>query len=377
MSKRDDDADMEVGMTTAERRRRRRRGGGLRVPSDNVPRRTNPPVVAPVPEDPALAMSIAYSFSSDASEPVPRVDHVAPRTATGGADTLVNAPGIDPTGPEAMPTLIDTPVASEEAQDFEMKTREMSAVDLEALGLTEPGTSMRGIAQSRTTTDPGLPGVQVKFRQPTPRPEDVDVDMGGFDGNTLDEDEPTTIGDVPAKPKPQRERHERLKTMALTEEDLEEVRETMRAQTQPASIAASAATTQKLPTQRASTAPLPPLPRSEGQRPTPAPGEVSTLPATNAQTAVTKPIPVVAPPKADEPMSVPEIDINELADRAESSGEFEVDVDDDGDVRTAPSTPPAAAAAPATPPAAPADAMRPRPGSIPPPMAPSAATTHP
>ncbi len=68
MSKRDDDsqADMEVGMTTAERRRRRRRGGGLRVPSDNVPRRsTTPPVVALVPEDPALAMSIAYSFTED------------------------------------------------------------------------------------------------------------------------------------------------------------------------------------------------------------------------------------------------------------------------------------------------------------------------
>ena len=75
MSKRDDDsqADMEVGMTSAERRRRRRRGGGLRVPSDNVPRRTTPPVVPPVPEDPSLAMSIAYSFSNDGSEPVPRV----------------------------------------------------------------------------------------------------------------------------------------------------------------------------------------------------------------------------------------------------------------------------------------------------------------
>ena len=75
MSKRDDESqsDLEVGMTTAERRRRRRRGGGLRVPSDNVPRRTNPPVVAPVPEDPSLAMSIAYSFTSEASEPVPRV----------------------------------------------------------------------------------------------------------------------------------------------------------------------------------------------------------------------------------------------------------------------------------------------------------------
>ena len=75
-TKREDDlpADMEAGMTTAERRRRRRRGAGLRVPSDNVPRRTgsHPGVVAPVPEDPNLAVSIAYSFQNDASGPVPK-----------------------------------------------------------------------------------------------------------------------------------------------------------------------------------------------------------------------------------------------------------------------------------------------------------------
>ena len=76
--KRDEDAgaDMEVGMTTAERRRRRRRGGGLRVPSDNVPRSRTPTAPpAPVPEDPALAMSIAYSFTSDASGPVRTVSN--------------------------------------------------------------------------------------------------------------------------------------------------------------------------------------------------------------------------------------------------------------------------------------------------------------
>jgi len=95
MSKRDDDsqADMEVGMTTAERRRRRRRGGGLRVPSDNVPRRTTPPVVPPVPEDPSLAMSIAYSFKNDSSDPVPRV----------AADFG------DPVAPDAVQTVIDPP----------------------------------------------------------------------------------------------------------------------------------------------------------------------------------------------------------------------------------------------------------------------------
>ncbi|MCA9675360.1 MAG: hypothetical protein KC464_10020, partial [Myxococcales bacterium] len=77
MSKRPEDhetPELEEGMTTAERRRRRRRGAGLRVPSDNVPRRASSqhPVVSPVPEDPNLAVSIAYSFGNDASQPVPR-----------------------------------------------------------------------------------------------------------------------------------------------------------------------------------------------------------------------------------------------------------------------------------------------------------------
>ena len=44
---------------TGERRRRRRKGGGLRIPSDNVPRKSQPilaesgEVNAPVPENPA------------------------------------------------------------------------------------------------------------------------------------------------------------------------------------------------------------------------------------------------------------------------------------------------------------------------------------
>src|SRR5688572_26030813 len=125
---------MEVGMTTAERRRRRRRGGGLRVPSDNVPRRTTtPPVTAPVPEDPALAMSIAYSFTSDGSEPVPRIEHPAPTF-------------IDPIAPESMPTVIDPPSAPVEGADFETKTREMTAVDLQALGLEDPTTRAERIS---------------------------------------------------------------------------------------------------------------------------------------------------------------------------------------------------------------------------------------
>src|SRR5690349_16008283 len=107
MSKRDEDSsDMEVGMTTAERRRRRRRGAGLRVPSDNVPRSRTPTGAppAPVPEDPALAMSIAYSFTNDASGPVPR---------------SVNNDISAPVAPEAMATVIDPPSGPIDSDNFE------------------------------------------------------------------------------------------------------------------------------------------------------------------------------------------------------------------------------------------------------------------
>jgi SAM-dependent methyltransferase len=112
------EADMEAGMTTAERRRRRRRGGGLRVPSDNVPRRNSSPAVAAVPDDP----SIAIAYTTNGAEPI----------------SSVHVQALDPIAPEAASTLIDPPTDQPiEEVSFESKTREMSAVDLEALGLTD------------------------------------------------------------------------------------------------------------------------------------------------------------------------------------------------------------------------------------------------
>jgi SAM-dependent methyltransferase len=116
----ENEADMEAGMTTAERRRRRRRGGGLRVPSDNVPRRNSSPAVVPLPDDPSLA--IAYSGSAEDS-----------LSGDSAARTLV----ADPIAPDAVTTLIDPPAEPIEEISFESKTREMSAVDLEALGLAD------------------------------------------------------------------------------------------------------------------------------------------------------------------------------------------------------------------------------------------------
>jgi SAM-dependent methyltransferase len=257
VSKRDDDAaDMEVGMTTAERRRRRRRGAGLRVPSDNVPRSRTPTAPpAPVPEDPALAMSIAYSFKNDASGPVPM--QVADEISA-------------PIAPEAANTVIDPP-DKDEPQDFEMKTREMSAVDLNALGLEDPATTMR----MERLSDPKIEGKGENGRARTPVDVDVDVDV---------DDKPAPAKGGTAA---------RMRTVALSEDDLEEVR----AQTQPAA-----------------------------DKPKPLPGSANKT----MQLSIVDVEELKAPEKgnSEEPMSVPEIDIQELADRAGDSGEIEVKFDE-------------------------------------------------
>lgn len=359
MSKRDEDSgahslsDMEAGMTTAERRRRRRRGGGLRVPSDNVPRRTTtPPVVAPVPEDPSLAMSIAYSFKSDTSDPVPRV---------------IPEPSFsDPVAPDAVQTVIDPPSAPVEAQDFEMKTREMSAVDLEALGLADPSSSSSQTPTARSSN----PQIASPMSARVSTEPSVEVDMGSFDnvqdtavahdaktrqmgavggGDTTGAKligvarAATDPGDPPAPPPPptgaRSQTRERLKTMALSEEDLEEVREAVRA---------------------ASAAPVTTEPGLATAAGTPPPGS-TPLPGTSSITS-TQPLTALDVEVAEEkPQSLAEIDINELEARADSSGEFEVDVDDEP-LKNVPQ------AAAVTPPPPPPNADRKRPASQPPPF---------
>jgi len=357
VSKRDDDsqADMEVGMTTAERRRRRRRGGGLRVPSDNVPRRSStPPVVAPVPEDPALAMSIAYSFTNDASEPV-RVDgdgKTVPRRRPESS-----TPPFEPTAPEAIPTLIDPPSSPVEEASFEMKTREMTAVDLEALGLSDSYTTLPQARISSPKLEAPTPTSNLTVRFAQPREQSVIVeDEPAVSRTDTDPPDLTTAEDaaveaattdpqlpVSPSPPPVPENHDmparrpRLATVALTEEDLEEVMEAARAITnQPAAS---------------------PPPRPTGSTSSPPPFKPSE--------------------------SLPELDINDLSERADSSSEsaeIEIAVDDDNDSR-----PTAASTSSATPPPPPhtepnqprrasvdlAQPERTRPPSVPPPMAPA------
>jgi ubiquinone/menaquinone biosynthesis C-methylase UbiE len=267
----------------------------LRVPSDNVPR-TRPPTSppAPVPEDPALAMSIAYSFSNDGSGPVPR--------ASGKDD--------DHSGP--MPTVIDSVSAPVEQADFEMKTREMSSVDLQALGLEDPSNTLRTIPMQRVSAPNIVDSAPATAdapwgdaRQARTSKDDDDVDV------TVDTDQPDVITkpERPITPRtstpPQKPARtpgpssQRLQTVALSDEDLEEV--------------------------RAQTHPVPPVARPS----VPPPTKPSTATVDDVVTSAQRPPPAtkraVTP---EEPISVADIDIQELAERAESSGEIEVAVDD-------------------------------------------------
>ena len=350
MAKRDEDsqADMEVGMTTAERRRKRRRGGGLRVPSDNVPRTrapTSPP--APRPEDPSLAMSIAYSFSNDGSAPVRMVDDI----------------DSGPVAPEAAPTMIDPPSTDSTAEgvDFDMKTREMAALDLEALGLANssdntPATTLRMERMS-------APGIEI--RTPTRPTSDVDIDVS-VDGESVDTAEQTAVpaalaqGNANDERMPRANRNddsggvtvnfgakrERLQTVALSDADLEEMR-IARADSTPIPVTSTPAPVHPKPITKP-----PPLSATRTsssaipiERATSEAGKTQQLQAIDIEVlstdsepvAVPAPVPeVIAKKPLSEPMSVPEIDINELSDRAESSGEIDVAVDDSEEIAKRP-----------------------------------------
>lgn len=158
MTRRPDDGDGEGEDDPAavERPRRRRRAGGLRIPSDNVPRHSgSQPVVAPVPEEPSLAVSIAYAFGDDASQPRLRVE-LDPDDTT--------AIGARPDGASPPPFDDDEP---------DGRTRQMPAMNLEALGLTAEDDPF-------TTTHVGPP-------EPPPAsdaiPEAVDVNLDDDDGD--------------------------------------------------------------------------------------------------------------------------------------------------------------------------------------------------
>ncbi len=110
----------DPGEEDSERRlRRRRKGGGLRVPSDNVPRRGRPDsgeFPPPAPEDPRLAVSVAYAFPDERSG----------RRSSGSHDSVVSAaqaavdiesPHTEPSALRPDPELLGSPPDRSERAD--------------------------------------------------------------------------------------------------------------------------------------------------------------------------------------------------------------------------------------------------------------------
>lgn len=151
-----------VDSAGAHRTRRRRKKSGLRIPSDNVPRTapvaavadpdaTTPAgedagIVAPVPEDPMVAVKVAYAFgggespgaSVDEDEPAPVADEpdaVTVKTPAASAETA--AQSSTPRGKASRRAR-----TRQDDDDFDTRrTTQMPAIKLEELGLELGGTS--------------------------------------------------------------------------------------------------------------------------------------------------------------------------------------------------------------------------------------------
>ncbi len=202
MTKRPED-ESESEDEAAERPRRRRRAGGLRIPSDNVPRHSgSQPVIAPVPTDPSLAVSIAYAFGDDASGPRARIE-----------DESVDDPTAIGARPDASYPMLEDIIP-------DGRTRQMPAISLEALGLSaedDPGAithvgpaaapAAEAIPESiDVVMDDEPSGDHPVVTAPVPRHEpfaDAPADHGGGDG----------AGNGAARPA----------MVALSDDDLEEM----------------------------------------------------------------------------------------------------------------------------------------------------------
>jgi SAM-dependent methyltransferase len=268
VTKRHDDPefpDMEEGMTTAERRRRRRRGAGLRVPSDNVPRRSSQqPAVAPVPpvpEDPSIAVSIAYSFGgpSDGTPPpgTPVPVEPEPPAAAIAAPIEISHAGVPMTSAAraaAAATAADLDPLAEDVALYG-KTREMPAMQLEALGLEVPevtGAVERGGTGDTMVLDieelqaeqEALEALQAEAEADPAGPEDGEAEARQLE-EAVARAEQAGPADPEARPGAERaepqKKARRAQTMALSEEDLEElmIRDPRERAAQPGAAAAA------------------------------------------------------------------------------------------------------------------------------------------
>ncbi len=290
MTKRpDEEPDLDDGLTTSERRRRRKRSG-IRIPSDNVPRRSgSQPVIAPVPEDPALAVSIAYAFGDTSGG-----------DTSGGGDAV--PAGLDDLDDQT--SIADMPMAMPDGSVLlpiddvipDGRTRQMAAISLEALGLSALDPDLLDAdalasTQSMPTMSGELPATtapmaaQADPTRITGEVEAVDIMVEDMAADpTADDADLARSGDgVPRRPMG------RAATVALSEDDLEELMES--------TLQGSAPTA---PPARAKGGTVPPLPPPSPPLPPPSPPShqgverikpptLPSLPVVGGPTATTAP----------------------------------------------------------------------------------------
>ena len=264
-----------------QRLRRRRKGGGLRVPSDNVPRRpgraSDPAdVAAPAPEDPRLAVSVAYAFGSDTGRRMRSEDDLdAPRTEPNAqrpdTNDIIDAVLSDPTdrepvtdveeeGPENDLTQVEEPDegALEAARAAASKQHGRGGTGRQSTPATAQGSSLAALSpdaantldfplleddddrgrereresardRARASTDETPDSVEISLE------EDEEDDIG-FGRHQARESQPppavpspppamSASGQVGSQEAAPRRPMPRMQTMALSEADLEELQD--------------------------------------------------------------------------------------------------------------------------------------------------------
>ncbi len=246
-------ADLDAGKSAGERRPRKRRGG-LRIPSDNVPRAATEDSSAPVPpavsDDPKLAVSVAVAFGSEPSAPaaVAAAEGEEDQAAADEDSGVHEANGEDSHGipvpveddisePELVVGSDDGELDDDDEFDDEVDNDDEFDDEFDD-AMTPPPTERASIVRvaPRGAAQPGSPSTSPPTPSPAATPSAPAVDLGALAGD--DEVEVPGVGrsgdsveiafDDEELAQQAREvgrisRPPRAQTMALSEDDLEEV----------------------------------------------------------------------------------------------------------------------------------------------------------
>lgn len=325
MSSKELDKALEEAAKSGERPRKRR--GGLRIPSDNVPRSTGE-ITAPVPEDPQLAVSVAAAFGG--TGPVERADLDDDDDDAADDDAVPRESEDEPTGPHG------------------------------ARAPTAPPEPDNGVSASPSVGLAGLAGDDQVELPDGRRPSGDSVEIA-FDDEEVAA-EARDVGNAAAAAVTRT----RAATMALSEEDLEEVMEEVHSGTAAADLDLKKTMPMRAMTEEDIAAAEAELESDEVEGPTdvvpPAPEPIAAPASVAEPEPVAEPVvnaaPAAAPEAEQDPGDSGEIisdDLIEEVDEFAAAAETTVEAD------ASDKTPPPVAEVAAPPPAPPAETKKPPP----------------